>query len=86
MTSYASHKASVESLVRLPPLAPDPDRSERVRARCRTQLSRRRRRSARFAVICGVGWSVLAPAAVSGFCILYAVALVATILRLQGVF
>ena len=85
MTAYDSHEASVESLERMQPLAPDPDRAERVRVRCRTQLGRSRGRS-RTAVICGFAWRVLAPAVVGGFGVLYAVALVATTLRLQGVF
>ena len=85
MTSDDSHEASAESLEGLRPLAPDPDRAERVRVRCRTQLERSRRR-ARTAVISGFAWHVLAPAVVGGFCILYVVAFVATTLRLQGVF
>ena len=74
------------SLKRLMPLASDPDRAERVRARCRTQLGRGRRRAARTAVITGFAWHVLAPVVVGGFCVLYAALLMATTLRLQGVF
>ena len=36
MTSYDSHDAGAESLDRLMRLAPDPDRAERVRVRCRS--------------------------------------------------
>ena len=86
MTSDDSHEASAEALKGLMSLAPDPDRAERVRVRCRTQLERSRRRAARTAVITGFAWHVLAPALVGGFCVLYVVLLVATTLRLQGVF
>jgi len=86
MTSDDSHDASAEALKGLRPLAPDPARAERVRVRCRTQLERSRRRAARTAVITGFAWHVLAPALVGGFCVLYVVLLVATTLRLQGVF
>ena len=85
MTSYDSHDASAERLARLLPLAPDPEWAERVRLRCRTQLGRSRQRTARTAEITGFAWRVLAPAVVGGFCVLYAVALVATTLRLQGI-
>ena len=86
MTSDDSHDASAESLKGLMPLAPDPDRAERVRVRCRRQLERSRRRAARTAVITGFAWQVLAPVVVGGVCVLYVVLLVATTLRLQGVF
>jgi len=74
------------SLRRLPPLAPDPDRAERVRVRCRTQLGRNRRRTARSAVMTGFVWHVLGPAIVGGVCALYAAALVVTTLSLHGLF
>jgi hypothetical protein len=86
MTSFDSHEASAESLKRLRALAPDPDRAERVRVKCRTQLGRSRRRAARTAVITGFAWRVLAPVVVGAFCVLYVTVLVATTLRLQGVF
>jgi hypothetical protein len=86
MTSYDSHDASKESLARLIPLAPDPDRAERVRERCRAHLRRSRRRTARTAVITGFLWQVVAPVVVGSFCVLYIAALVATTLRLQGIF
>ena len=73
------------SLERLTTLAPDSDRAERVRARCRTQLGRRRRQAGAI-VVTRFAWQVLAPLAVGGFCILYAALLAATTLRLQGVF
>jgi len=86
MTSYDLHGASAESLERLMPLAPDPDRTERVRVRCRTRIGRSRRRTARTAVITGFTWRLLAPVVVGAFCLLYVAALVATTLRVQDVF
>jgi hypothetical protein len=86
MTSDDFHDASVESLERLTALAPNPDRAERVRVQCRTRLGRSRRRAARTAVITGFAWHVLAPVVLGGFCVLYLALLVATTLRLQGVF
>ena len=85
MTACDSHEASAASLGALLRLAPDPDRAERVRVRCRTRLVRGRRRTARVAAMAGFAWRLLAPVVVSGFCVLYVVALVATTLRLQGV-
>ena len=86
MTSGDSGDVSGVSWERLMPLAPDADRAERVRARCRTQLGRGRRRAARAAVIAGFAWHVLAPLVVGGFCVLYAALLVAATLRLREVF
>ena len=86
MTSYDAHDASADSLHRLTALAPDPDRAERVRVRCRTQLGRSRRRAARTAVITGFAWRVLGPVVVGAFCVVYAAVLVATTLRLEDVF
>ena len=65
-------------------LAVDPDRAERVRVRCRTQLGRHQHRAMRLDVFTGFTWGVLAPAAVGAFCLLYIVALVATTPRLEG--
>jgi hypothetical protein len=62
----------MDSLKQLVTLVPDPDRSKRVRARCRLQLERNQQR-------------VLAPALVGGVCLLYTAALVMTTLRLEGV-
>jgi hypothetical protein len=85
MTSHDHHDAGADSLNRLMNLAPDPDRAERVRMRCRTQLGRSRRRAARTAVITGFAWRVLAPVVLGAFCVLYVVMLLATTLRLEGV-
>jgi hypothetical protein len=87
MTSDDAHDAGADGgRLRLMALAPDPDRAERVRARCRTQLGRSQRRKARRAAIAGFAWEVLAPGVVAGFCVLYAALLAATTLRLQGLF
>jgi hypothetical protein len=85
MTSSDAHPAGGDSLDRLMALAPDPDRAERVRVRCRTQLGRSRRRAAHTAVT-GFAWRVLAPVVVGAFCVLYVAVLVATTLRFEGVF
>ena len=85
MTFDDSHDASTNSVARLMSLMPDPDRAERVRVRCRMQLGRGPRRAARIAAMTGFAWRVLAPVVVGAFCILYAVMLVATTLRLEGV-
>jgi hypothetical protein len=85
MTSDDSHDVSVKSLERLPRLAPDPDRAERVRVRCRTHLARSRRRSARIGVMTARAWRLLPPVVVGGLCVVYVAALVATTLRLQDV-
>jgi hypothetical protein len=86
MTPYDGHDASADGLDRLMVLAPDPDWAERVRVRCRTQLVQSRRRAARTAVITGFAWRVLAPAVVGAFCVFYVAVLVATTLRLEGIF
>lgn len=85
MTSDVAHDARADSLHRLMVLAPDPDRAERVRMRCRRQLGRSRRRTARTAAITGFAVRVLGPVVVGAFCVLYAAALAATTLRLEGI-
>jgi hypothetical protein len=84
MTSDERHGGCADSL-RLTALAPDPDRAERVRVRCRAQLVRRARRVERTAAIGGFAWHVVAPIVVGGVCVLYAALFVATTLHLQGV-
>ena len=79
------NEASVERLKLLAPLTPDPDRSERVRLRCRLQFERDGRRRNRVTKIIAFTERVLAPAIVGGFCLLYVAALVATTLRLEGI-
>ena len=86
MTLSDSHDASAERLRRLMALAPDPDRAERVRVRCRGQLARSGRRAARTAVMTGFAWRVAAPVVVGACCVLYAAVFVVTLVRLQDVF
>lgn len=85
MTSSDSHDTSADSVDRLMALVPDPDRSERVRVRCRTQLEQSRRSAVRTTVIAGFARRVLAPVLVGAFCVLYVAVLVATTLHLEGV-
>ena len=86
MTSYDDQDAGVDGLDRLMTLAPDPDRAERVRAKCRTQLVRNRRRAARTAEIAGFAWGGLGPAVVGAVCVFYTAVLMATTIRLENVF
>jgi hypothetical protein len=86
MTPDDAHDAGEHSLERLMALAPDPDRAERVRMRCRTQLSRSQQRAARTALITEFAWRVLAPAVVGVVGVFYAAVLVATTLRLEDLF
>jgi hypothetical protein len=86
MTSDDARDPGAADLHRLTALAPEPCRAERVRARCRTQLEERRRGEARTGQIAEFAWRVLAPAAVGAFCVFYVAVLVATTLRLEGIF
>jgi hypothetical protein len=86
MTSYGSHDLGADDLGRLIALAPDPDRTERVRVRCRTQLGRSQRRAAGTATVRGFAWRVLAPAIVGAVCVFYVALLMVTTLRIEGVF
>jgi hypothetical protein len=85
MTSDDTHDPTADDLRRLMALAPEPDRAERVRVTCRTML-RRQRRDSRAAVIAEFASRVIAPVVVGAFCVLYVAVLVATTLRLEGVF
>ena len=85
MTTHDWHDGNVERLRDLVSLAPDAARAERVRARCRAQLVRQQRRTARKAAMHALTWRAAGPLLVGGFCVLYAVVLVATTLRLQGI-
>jgi hypothetical protein len=75
----------VDGLRGLVMLTPDPGRVARVREMCRAQLGRRRR-DTRVGAIAEFASHVLAPAIVGAFCLFYVAALVATTLRLEGVF
>jgi len=74
------------NLTRLTALEPDPDRAERVRARCRAQLDRGRRRKAQISGISEFSWQVLGPAVLGAFSVLYATALTVTTIGLQALF
>jgi len=86
MTSCDTHDARLEGLKRLRSLAPDPERADRVRMRCRGQLARSRKGPARAHVMTGSARRLLARVVVGGFFVLYIAALVTTTLRLHGVF
>ena len=86
MRAYDAHEASADSLDRLTTLASDPARSERVRARCRAQLERSRRRAARATGISGFASRVLVPTVVGAICLLYVAVLVATTLLFERIF
>jgi hypothetical protein len=82
-----------ESLHRLSRLTPDADRAERVRMQCRAGLKGGRRREPQMetdivdarAVMTRAGsWRLVPPVVVGAVCVLYAVALVVTTLRLEG--
>jgi hypothetical protein len=85
MTSGDARDVGAERLDQLMVLTPDPVRAELVRVKCRTQLARRQQRAARLDLFREFTWRALAPIVVAAFCVLYAVALMATTLRLEGV-
>jgi hypothetical protein len=85
MRSYDARDVGAERLDRLMVLTSDPDRAERVRVRCRTQLERRGRRSARPALTARLTWGALPPMGLAVLCVLYVVVLVTTTLRLGGI-
>jgi hypothetical protein len=86
MMSHDAHDANADSLRGLKTLAADPDRAARVRARCRTQLARSRRRAMRTTEIAAFASRVFAPFVVGAFCALYVAMLVATTIRLETMF
>lgn len=86
MTSHDAQDAGVDGLDRLMTLAPDPDRAERVRAKCCTQLVQNRRRAARTAEIAGFVCGLLGPAFVGVVCVFYTAVFMATTIRLENVF
>ena len=70
----------------LQPLAPDPARSTRVRARCRAQLARSRRRSGQNEAVAGLVRRLLAPAVVLAGCALYVASLVSSVRHVRHLF
>ena len=88
MTSHDSCDARLELLAQLPRLAPDPQRAERTRLRCRARLERRRQRSEHAAAMIGFarrGLAQLAVGSLWAFYVVYMSTFVATFFRLQAV-
>ena len=65
-----------ERLKQLPSLAPDRDRSDHLRMRCRARLGRSRQYRRRTNAVAGFGRRAVAVVAFVTFCILYVVGLV----------
>jgi len=86
MRSDDTHDPIVDELRRLQSLAPDGEWTTRVRTRSRTYLERSRARPTRTTPAARFARRVVAPVVVGGLCVLYIAALVATTLRLHGVF
>ena len=84
MTGSDLHAPGAAIAAGLPRLAPDPQRAERVRARCRARLARSRRHSMRMAAVTGRATQVFAAAVIAAFCVLYVLGLVTTTLRVEG--
>ena len=84
MTSHDAEHAGARSLRGLRALAPDPDRAERFRNHCRTQLARRQPEP-RTAGIDTFARRVLVPTVGAAFCALYFAMLVVMTLRFEGV-
>jgi hypothetical protein len=76
----------LHGLYRLQPLAPDPVRSTRVRARCRAQLARSVSRPGQTAAVAGSMRRLFAPAVVLAGCALYVASLVSTVLHVRSLF
>jgi hypothetical protein len=83
MTNEQFDSGNAESLGGLTSLSCDTVRAERVRARCRTELERSCRRAARTRLVTEYVWRAVPPLVVGAVCVVYAVALIATTLRLE---
>ena len=83
MTPFDPDEPIFERLKQLPSLAPDRERTDRLRVRCRTQLGRSRRYWARTNEFTGFRQSAIGPIVFAAFCLLYVVGLVTTALRLH---
>ena len=83
MTPFDPDDPIFERLKQLPSLAPDRERTDRLRIRCRTQLGRSRRYRMRTNAFPGFRRSAVGPIVFAAFCLLYVVGLVATALRLH---
>jgi hypothetical protein len=87
MTPFDPDDPIFERLKQLPSLAPDRERTDRHRVRCRTQLGRSRRRyRMRTDALTGFKRSAIGPIVFAAFCLLYIVGLVTTAVRLHRLF
>lgn len=84
MIDQSSDKA-LRELGRLPRLAPDPRRAERVRADCRARLARRGKPMARRTLNAGSAALVCGQALLGGLCVIYLTAIVHDALRVRGI-
>ena len=82
MTARQSADSRRDGLQQLLTLTPDAGRAHRTRGLCHEELRRRRRRAASRTAVAVYAWRVVGPAVVGGVCVLYAVALLATTIRL----
>jgi hypothetical protein len=76
MTSDQTRDSILERLAQLPPLAPDRDRADRHRIRCRARLGRSRQYQWRTNAAAGFGRRAVAVIAFVTFCVLYVAGLV----------
>jgi hypothetical protein len=83
MSFHAADDRLLQDLGRLQPLSPDPARAERVRAKCRAHLGRRRP-SERAAT--DLDGRLVTSVLVGCFCVVYVVDLIRMALRVYGVF
>jgi hypothetical protein len=86
MTFHNAEGEDADRLDRLARLTPDTVRAERVRAQCRTRLARRSQRETPRVLTHARSGALLMPIVVGGVCVLYALALLVTTLRFEGVF
>ena len=83
MTPIETDDPIFERLKQLRSLAPEPERTDRLRIRCRTQLGRSRRERGSTRAPAGFERLAVGPIVFAAFCLLYVVGLVATALRLH---
>ena len=83
MTPYETDDPIFERLKQMPLLAPDLERSDRLRIRCRTQLGRSRRHRESGHAPAGFESRAVGTIVFATFCLLYVMGLVTTALRLH---
>jgi hypothetical protein len=86
MTPFDHDDPIFERLKQLPSLAPDRERTDRLRVRCRAQLGRSRRYRPGTNGFTGFRPSAIGPIVFAAFCLLYVVGLVTTAVRLHRLF